>query len=133
LATPHLELPSNRKFGYFFTLIFTLFGVYFFAVESTIWSYLFLVASFLFLVATLVNPEVLLPLNKLWMRLGFAIGMIVSPIVLGAIFFGIFTPLSLLMRVCGRDELRLKVKARKTHWKTRSADFKSNGSLKNQF
>jgi hypothetical protein len=128
-----LELPSNRKFGYFFTFVFILFGVYFYVVESIILSSIFLAVSFLFIIVTIINSEILLPLNKLWMRLGLFIGLIVSPIVLGAIFFGIFTPLSLLMRACGRDELSLKIKVCKTYWKTRNDKHKEYVSFKNQF
>ena len=68
---------------------------------------------------TFVNEHALLPLNKLWMKFGQLIGIIVSPIVLGIIFFGIFTPYSLLMRLFGRDELQLKLRKRKSYWKLR--------------
>ena len=50
------------------------------------------------------------------MKFGILLGMIVSPIIMGIIFFGIFTPIAILMRFSGRDELRLRFKKQKTHW-----------------
>ena len=84
-----------------------------------------------FLVATLVNPDVLLPLNRLWMRFGLLLGMIISPIVMGIIFFGLFTPMSLTMRLFRRDELRLRFKNKKTHWILR--DFPDGDELSDSF
>ena len=66
------------------------------------------------------------------MMLGFILGLIVSPIVLGIIFFGLFTPVAILMSILGRDELRLKPSVQSTHWVERKLDQQS-GSFKNQF
>ena len=68
------------------------------------------------LIITNTNAKVLLPLNKLWMKFGILLGMIISPIIMGIIFFGIFTPIAFLMRLSGRDELRLRFKKKKTYW-----------------
>ena len=68
------------------------------------------------LIITITNAKVLLPLNKLWMKFGILLGMIISPIIMGIIFFGIFTPIAFLMRLSGRDELRLRFKKKKTYW-----------------
>ena len=86
----------------------------------------------LFFLITAIIPQVLLPLNKLWMRLGLLLGMIVSPIVLGIIFFGLVTPYGVVMRMFGRDELRLKFTKKSSHWISRSESIKSD-SFKNQF
>ena len=67
-----------------------------------------------------INPKILLPLNKLWMKIGILLGMIVSPIIMGLIFFGIFTPIAFFMRLFGRDELRLRFKKKETHWISRN-------------
>ena len=128
-----VELPSNKKFGYFFTAVFAAFGAYFFLKDATFLSYVLFGASALFLIVTLLKADLLLPLNKLWMKLGLLIGMGVSPIVLGVIFFVLFTPISLIMRVFGRDELRLKLMDRKSHWKLRTADPSQAEAFKNQF
>jgi len=127
-----IELPSNRKFGFFFTFVFAVAAAYFHNSANMTWAYIFIAASLIFLVITLVKDEVLLPLNKLWMRLGLLLGMIVSPIVLGIIFFGLFTPIAFFMRLSGRDELRLKFSKKASHWISRSEPIKSE-SFKYQF
>ena len=127
-----IELPSNRKFGFFFTFVFALSAAYFFYSENITWAYAFVAASLIFLLITLIKSDALLSLNKLWMRFGFLLGMIVSPIVLGVIFFGLFTPIAVLMRLSGRDEMRLKFSRKASHWITRSEPIKSE-SFKRQF
>ena len=127
-----VKLPSNKKFGYFFTLVFGLLAVYFYTKELISWSYIMLLASAVFLFFSITKAEILLPLNKLWMRFGLILSMIVSPIVLGAIFFGLFTPIALVMRLSGRDELRLKFYKKSSHWILRRETIKSD-SFKHQF
>ena len=127
-----IELPSNRKFGFFFTFVFAVAATYFCYLANVPWTYLFLAAASAFLLITLVKSDALLPLNKLWMRFGLLLGMIVSPIVLGVIFFGLFTPIAMLMRFSGRDELRLKFNQKASHWISREEPIKSE-SFKHQF
>ena len=67
------------------------------------------------------------------MRLGFFLGMIINPIVLGLIFFGLFAPVSILTRIFGRDQLRIKIISRDTYWKNKSSEITSTHSFKNQF
>ena len=130
----NLKLPSNRKFGFFFTTVSALLGAYFLKEESNWIAYVMFAITMLFLLATLIKSDALLPLNKLWMQLGLLLGMIVSPIVLGIIFFGLFTPMSLLMKLFKRDELRLKLVAdRNSHWKKRNADDAQTNTFKHQF
>ncbi len=109
-------LPSNRKFGFFFTSIFLIASSYSYYVDNEIMVYIFGVMSGVFLIITIINADTLLPLNKVWMKFGILLGKIVSPIIMGIIFFGIFTPVAILMRFSGRDELRLRLKKKKTHW-----------------
>lgn len=127
-----IELPSNRKFGSFFTFVFAVATAYSVYVASIGLAYTFSAAASIFLLITLTKSDALLPLNKLWMRFGFLLGMIVSPVVLGIIFFGLFTPVALLMRLSGRDELRLKFTQKASHWISRNEPIKSE-SFKNQF
>ena len=127
-----VEHSSNRKFGFFFTLVFAFAAAYFYVNGSLTWVYSFSAAAVMFFVVTIVKAEILLPLNKLWMRFGLLLGMIVSPIVLGVMFFGLFTPIAFLMRLSGRDELRLKFKNRASHWISRSEPTHAE-SFKNQF
>ena len=127
-----IELPSNRKFGFFFTFVFVMVAVYFHYSANVSWAYVFIAMAMIFLLVTLIKSDALLPLNKLWMRFGLLLGMIVSPIVLGVIFFGLFTPIAMLMRLSGRDELRLKYAQKASHWISRGEPIKSE-SFKHQF
>jgi hypothetical protein len=127
-----VELPTNKKFGFFFTLVFGLATLYFYLNGYMTWVYLLAVAAVIFLFVTIVKADLLLPLNKLWMKFGLLLGTIVSPIVLGVIFFGIFTPIAFLMRLGGRDELRLKFKSKPSYWILRCKPIQSE-SFKQQF
>ena len=127
-----IELPTNKKFGFFFTFVFAVASVYFYNAIYILWACTFGFASLTFLVITVARAEILLPLNKLWMRFGYLLGMIISPIVLGIIFFGLFTPIAYGMRLSGRDELRLKFSEKQSHWISRSELIKSQ-SFKYQF
>ena len=125
----NIKLPSNKKFGYFFSGIFLVISIYLFYLNIQISSYVFLALSILFLTIAFFNADYLHPLNKLWMQFGLLLGMVISPIILGIIFFGIFTPYGLIMRITGRDELRLKSKNDKSYWILKSktlpqTDFK---------
>ena len=116
MMTREIELPSNKKFGYFFVSVFLIGAIYchFHSLDKL--SICLVVASVSFLIITVVRPNALLPLNKLWMRFGLLLGIIISPVVLGVIFFGLITPLAILTRAFGRDELRLKLKNGRSHW-----------------
>lgn len=127
-----IQLPSNKKFGFFFTFVFAVASAYFYNAISASLSYVFGLTSLLFLIISAVKAEILLPLNKLWMRFGHLLGMIVSPIVLGIIFFGLFMPIAIVMRLSGRDELRLKFIKKPSHWIPRNDPLKSE-SFKQQF
>ncbi|WP_336080170.1 SxtJ family membrane protein [Thalassospira sp. CH_XMU1448-2] len=133
MTAPDIELPSNRKFGLFFSVVFLIAGYYFWGKETQWLSYIFLSLSPLFVVVSLLKPDLLEPLNKLWMRFGLLLGMIVSPIVLGIMFFGLISPIALLMRLFGRDELRLKLVEKKSHWIERSSDSAKAETFKHQF
>lgn len=128
-----IELPSNRKFGLFFTAVFSIACAYFAYKGMNVLASILGGLAIVFVVLSLTKPGLLLPLNKLWMGLGFVLGMIVSPIVLGLIFFVIFTPVGLMMRLFGRDELRMKPDPAKSHWKTRDDDAAAVNSFKTQF
>lgn len=112
----NIELPSNRKFGLFFTFIFLIAAIYFYLDDHEILLYIFGLLVITFLVTSIFNPKVLSPLNIIWMRFGFLIGKIIGPIVMGVIFFGIFTPLAIIMRLFGRDELNLRYKKNDSDW-----------------
>ena len=124
-----LILPSNFKFGITFSIIFICLFVYFFIKEHNNLSFFFLLISIIFLCVSYIKNELLLPLNKGWMYIGYLIGKIISPIVLGLLFFIIITPIALVMRIIKRDELLLKNdKNKNSYWVLRK-----NNSIKNSF
>lgn len=128
-----IQLPSNRKFGLFFTTVFATVGVYFWFIEYTTLSYILFVISASLLIIAFINAELLLSANKLWMKMGLLLGMIINPIVLGIIFFGMFLPVNLVCRIFRRDELRLKFFTLASYWKTRNHDNQHLEKFKNQF
>ncbi len=102
------------------------------------WDRLFVFALAICAVAfgflAFVFSKVLRPLNWLWYQLGQLLGKVVSPIVLGSIFFLLLTPVSLVTRMFGRDELRLtKSKGQQSYWIERSPPGPEPTSFKNQF
>jgi hypothetical protein len=107
-------------------------AVYSIDPENMTWAYAFSTVALTFLIISLIKSEALLPFNKLWMRFGLVLSMIVGPVVLGVIFFGLFTPTATLMRLSGRDELRLKFTEKTSHWIARSDAIKPD-SFKQQF
>ena len=128
-----VQLPSNRKFGFFFSVVFAAISSYFFIQDSIELGLTLLLLAIVFSLITIIQADLLLPLNKMWMRLGALLGAIVSPIVLGVIFFLIFMPIGLLMRVFGRDELNLRKTQAQTYWKRRDPVEPSADSFKLQF
>ena len=107
-----IKLGSNRSFGIVFFIVFLLIAIYplINQGEIRIWS---LIISFLFLFFGLLNSKILTPLNKLWFRFGLFLGKIISPIIMGVIFFLVVTPIGLLMRFFGKDVLNLKLNKKK--------------------
>ncbi len=116
----NIKLPSNKRFGYFFSAIFFIATVYFLYKGNQTIGYIIAIISVLFIATTLINSDLLRPLNRLWMYFGLLLGKIISPIVLGIIFFGLFTPYGFVMRLLGRDELCLEKQKNKSHWILRS-------------
>ena len=117
-----IELPSNRKFGFFFSAIFITLGLYFYTKNLDNYFFIFCVVGTIFLLITFFNEKLLSPFNKLWMQLGLLLGRIVSPIILGIIFYLLFTPIAIISKLFGRDELRIRFKTRRSHWKLRNKD-----------
>ena len=127
------KLPTNRKFGWFFAAVFSAVAAYAFWRGWNTVSLVNLIAAILFAVATLLSPQLLAPLNRLWYALGMLLGKIVSPIVLGIIFLVLITPVSLVTRLFGRDELKMKKRSVATYWIDRSPPGPPSGSFKNQY
>ena len=129
-----IELPTERKFGLFFAFVFAAVATYlaiFHGIGKLV--ILFFVLALIFLAAALIRPDMLRTLNKSWAYLGLILGMIVSPIVLGLIYFGMFTPIAALLRLKGRDELKLKKSSSDSFWVIRDPVGPEPDSFKNQY
>ena len=129
----NLELPSNQKFGYFFSVILFISAIYFFYIESIKLCLIFFSISLTFLTVTILRPQLLRYLNISWMFIGYLIGLIVSPIVLGLIFYLLITPLSIFLKLINRDELELKEAKNKSFWKPRNNILDSIRAFRKQF
>jgi hypothetical protein len=130
--SPTPPLPPNRQFGLFFSVVFALVGFYLLWQGQLLWPLaLFFVASLLFFLA-LVLPKALTPLNRGWLQLGLLLGRIISPLVIGLLFFLLITPVALLTRLFGRDALRLKKQQVDSYWLQRESPDPAD-SFKNQF
>jgi len=113
------KLPSDRSFGFLFTVVFALLAGWFYYRGRSFWDICVWVSGG-FLVVTLVLPRILRPLNFLWMKLGDLLGRIVSPIVLGIIFYGAVTPFALVMKLAKRDALSRRFDAgARSYWISR--------------
>lgn len=127
-------LPSERRFGVLFTFLFAFAAVYgYLKGWQPSMSVAFGVVGLLFALTTLLSPKLLAPLNRWWFLLGELLGKIVSPIVLGVIFFGVLTPIGLITRAFGRDPLRLKKRSIESEWIERNAPSPHGDMFKNQF
>ena len=102
-----IKISSNKSFGLVFFVIFIIIALWPLLNDGNIriWS---IIVSIIFLTLGLLNSKILTPFNKLWMRLGALLGIIVSPIVMGVVYFGIITPIGLIMKLFGKDVLNLK-------------------------
>ena len=127
-------LPSERKFGVLFTVVFALLAIWVHTRGDTgLLRNVFIVFALAFLALTLLLPKALAPLNRAWFAFGLLLGRIVSPIVLGAMFFLLITPVALTTRLFGRDSLRLKRRTAHSCWIERENDLPHAESFKNQF
>lgn len=128
------QLPSEKRFGLLFIVVFfVLAGLGYIKGWDKPWVNVYLSLAVLVAAVTLAAPKLLAPFNRAWFALGQLMGRVVSPLVLGAIFFLILTPVALVTRLFGRDELRLKRKAVDSYWIDRHHDSTAAESFKNQF
>ncbi len=127
------KLPSNNQFGCFFSAVFAIIALYSYFQHLNTGAFVAAVLFSLFVAVTFFAPQLLTPLNRLWYSLGVLLGKIVSPIVLGGIFFLLITPISLITRLFGRDELKMKKLSVQSYWIDRSPPGPSSESFKNQF
>ena len=124
-----VKLGSNKSFGIVFFVVFLIIAIYPILSNGNLrlWS---LIISLAFLILGLINSRLLTPLNKLWFKFGILLGKIISPIIMGIIFFLVVTPIGLLMRLLKKDVLNLSFNDNKSYW------IEKNGpksKMKNQF
>ena len=121
---------SNKSFGLLFFAIFLIIGLWPLKNGESL-NFYFIIASVVFLILGLLNSKLLSPLNKSWVKLGEILGIIIAPIVMALVYFVILTPISIIVRVFGKDLLGLKfLKEKETYWIKRK---KNLGSMKKQF
>jgi Saxitoxin biosynthesis operon protein SxtJ len=133
--TPQLppQLPSNRSFGWTFTTVFILAGIYglWRGGHGLAWL---LVAAAATALVTLTRAQWLEPLNRAWMKFGALLNHIVSPVVLGVIYFAVFTPTGFVMRLFGRDVMcRRWGSAAPSYWVKRDPPGPRDDSFRDMF
>ena len=121
---------SNRSFGLLFFIVFIAVGLWPVTKGEAANIYLILTSLF-FLIFGLINSKILSPFNKTWIKLGEILGLIIAPIIMALVYFIILTPISLIVRMLGKDLLGLKfLKKQDTYWTKRK---KKLGTMKKQF
>ena len=125
----NIKAGSNRSFGIVFFVVFFIIGIYPILNNEGIrlWS---IFVSLIFLLLGIINSRSLTPLNIIWFKFGMFLGKIVSPLIIGLIFFLVVTPTGIIMKILGKDLLKLKKNNKKSYWIERTY-FKSN--MKDQF
>ena len=124
-----IKIGSNRSFGIVFFVVFLLISFYplINGLDIRLWS---LLVSFIFLILGLLNSKLLNPLNKIWFKTGIILGNIVSPLVMGFIFFIVVTPIGFIMRLFGKDMLNLKFNNNDSYWIEKK---EPKSKMRNQF
>lgn len=124
-----IKISSNRSFGVVFFIVFLLIALYPLLNNNEIrlWS---LIISVLFLILGILNSKILSPLNKVWFKFGLLLGKIISPIIMGVIFFLVVTPIGFIMKLLGKDLINLKFNNEKSYWIQKSGP---KSKMKNQF
>ena len=124
-----IKISSNKSFGIVFFVVFLLISLYPLLNNESIriWS---LVVSLIFLILGILDFKILSPLNKIWFKFGILLGKVISPIIMGIIFFLVVTPIGFIMRLLGKDVLNLKYSNNKSYWIEKSGP---KSKMKNQF
>ena len=114
-------------------MVFVVTGIYSFVVLNSDYAFWLLIIAGIFAVVTSLAPKLLQPLNNTWHELGILLGKIFNPITLGFIFFLLITPVGLISRFFGRDELRMNKISMSSYWIDRVPPGPAPESFKNQF
>ena len=129
MKNSNIKIGTNKSFGIVFFLFFLIVSIFplFKDGNIRIWSF---ILSLIFLILGLINSEFLTPLNQLWFKVGLLLGKLISPIVMGLVFFIVVTPTGLIMKLLKKDVLKLRKNPSKTYWVERP---KIKSEMKNQF
>jgi hypothetical protein len=128
-----VKTSSNRSFGLVFAAFFALLGALSLWHGTNRWPTWLACACFS-LVLALAVPRLLAPFNWVWSKLGLLLHRIMSPIFLTVLFYGCIAPIGFLMRLTGKDPLRLKYEpAAESYWIARMPPGPAPESFKNQF
>ena len=124
----NIKRKDNITFGILFFVFFLIIGLYPLKSDGAIriWSVLF---SLVFLIITIIRPNLLTFLNKLWIKFGILLGRMISPIVMGLVFFFVVTPIGVLVRILKKDVMGLK-RGASSYWINREDKLQS---MKKQF
>jgi len=125
----NIKIGSNRSFGIVFFVVFILIGFYPLLNDGNL-NIISILIGIIFLILGILNSRFLTPLNKIWFKFGIFLGQIISPIVMGIIFFLVVTPIAFIMRVLKKNILKLKKNTDNSYW-IKKTDLKSK--MKNQF
>ncbi|RAU23532.1 hypothetical protein CU669_00030 [Paramagnetospirillum kuznetsovii] len=128
-----VEMGSDRSFGLVFAAVFAIVCLLPLksGEEPRLWAGLVAAA---FLVVSFAAPKLLKPLNKLWFLVGMALHHVVTPVVMGLLFFVTVTPIALIMRLMGKDPLRLKRDdAAASYWILRDPPGPAPETMRRQF
>ena len=125
----NIKFENNKSFGILFFIVFILVSLWPLknGQDLRVWS---LIISITFLFLGLLNSQILTPLKFVWIKFGYFLGNIISPIVMGVIYFFVLTPTGLIMRLLGKDILKLNKNKLNTYWEKKS---KNESTMKNQF
>jgi len=130
--TSHAGPGSERSFGLVFAAFFAVMAILR-VWRGREWEW-WAAAALLMIVLALAAPAVLAPFNRLWYRFGMLLSRIFQPIVLGLLFFVTVTPIALIMRLTGKDPLRLRFRQDlDSYWIVRNPPGPSGSSLNRQF
>ena len=124
-----IKKSSNRSFAILFFIVFLLISIWplLSGEKYRLWP---LIISVIFLILGLINSKLLTPLNKSWIKIGEILGLVVSPIIMALIYFIVLTPLSIILKLAGKDLLNIKFSKIDSYWIKRE---KNIGSMKKQF
>jgi len=124
-----MKASSNRNFGIVFFVFFLIISLFPLLKDNHI-NYWFFSISVVLLILGILNSKLLTPLNIIWFKLGILLTRIVSPVVMGLIFFIVITPISIIMKIIGKDVLNLKKSDKDTYWIKKMGQ---KSKMKNQF